>query len=94
MNTETRLAAELVYQKELRYGTTFSHALVDNGAPRDRRMTLEECVDELGPLSFCTALIDLYNAGLGFSSILLAMDLAVRKRLNIMQAEMDEEDEA
>lgn len=94
MNTEIRLAAELVYNKELRYSTTFSHALVDNGAPRDRRMILSELVKEMGILSFSNALIDLHDAGMDFASILIAMDEAIRKRLNIIQTEMDEEVQA
>lgn len=81
MNTEIRLASELVYQKEMRYWPR-DRELNDRykeGMP-DERLTLHEIIDVMGMIAFCNALAALYDAGLSFSGCMAAMDDAIRRK--------------
>ena len=96
MNTEIRLAAELVYQTELRF-SFMDRALFDKYTEGclHERLSLEQIVDLMGRLSFCNSLVYLYSAGMSFASILDADDRAIRLKIaHMKEEEAAEEDEA
>lgn len=94
MNTEIRLAAELVYNKELRFWPR-DRALYDryeDGMP-DGHLDLREIIEIMGPIAFCNALAVIYDAGLSFSGCLSAMDLAIRKKVDWLREKETSDEE-
>lgn len=91
MNTEIRLASELVFQTEMLY-SFMDRALFDKymEGRLHEQLTLDQIIDLMGPISFCNALADLNNAGMAFTNMLEAMDRAIRLKV----AFMSEEDKA
>ena len=91
MNTEIRLASELVFQTEMLY-RFMDRALFDKymEGRLHEQLTLDQIIDLMGPSSFCNALASLNNAGMAFMDMLKAMDRAIRLKV----AFMSEEDKA
>ena len=96
MNTEIRLAAELVFQTEMLY-SFMDRALFDKymEGRLHEQLTLDQIIDLMGPISFCNSLVYLYSAGMSFASILDADDRAIRLKIaHMKEEEAAEEDEA
>lgn len=82
MNTESRLGAEVVYQKELRYadGGHLLRQLTKGLPPEGVLIPLEKMVDILLPHGFCAMMCTLYGAGMDFIDIQISIDAAIRRK--------------
>lgn len=82
MNTESRLGAEIVYQKELRYADDghLIRQLTKVLPPEGVLIPLEKMVDILLPHGFCEMMCMLYGAGMDFIDIQISIDAAIRRK--------------
>lgn len=82
MNTEVRLAAELVYQNELRYTNDYHimNTLAAGMTQENVLIPLETMVNVLLPNGFCAMLCLLSKAGMSFIDIQWSIDSAIRRK--------------